>query len=91
MENVSFDVQDMHCGGCVRHVTEALRRLDGVEVRQVAVGAADVSFDPAKTTARAIALALADAGYPAALAGARACHVERGQAGGCCPGTAGRL
>jgi copper chaperone CopZ len=91
MENAKFNVRNMHCGGCVRHVTQALRRLDGVEVRQVTVGAADVSFDPAKTTPLAIAAALAGAGYPATLAETRACHVEPGQAGGCCAGTAGRL
>jgi copper chaperone CopZ len=49
----------------VRHVTEALRRLDGIEVKDVAVEWADVSFDPAKTSAAAIAAAVTAAGYPA--------------------------
>ena len=81
MQNAKFNVRDMHCGGCVRHVTEGLRRLDGVAVRQVTVGAAEVSFDPAKTTAQAITAALADAGYPAALVAAPACQVESGRRG----------
>lgn len=85
MQNEKFDVQDMHCGSCVRHVTEALRRLDGVEVRQVAVGSADVSFDPGKTSANAIAAALAEAGYPATAAEPGACPTKPGQGrGGCC-------
>jgi copper chaperone CopZ len=41
--------------------------LDGVDVQQVSVGTAQVSFDPVKTTPAAIAEALASAGYPARL------------------------
>jgi copper chaperone CopZ len=83
MNNVSFEIQDMSCGHCVRHVTEALRRLADVEVRRVAVGSADVSFDPAKTTPAAIAEAIGAAGYPAKERAAAADRLaSRAQPGG---------
>jgi len=65
MQNTRFAIEGMSCGACVRGVTAVLQRLDGVEARQVSVGSAEVSFDPAKTTPSAIADALTDAGYPA--------------------------
>jgi copper chaperone CopZ len=93
MKRVAFDVTGMSCGHCVRHVTEALRLLDGVTVGNVAVGSAEVDFDPAKTSAKAIADALGAAGYPArerggGLADRLACHpAEPGNGGGgCCCG-----
>jgi copper chaperone len=90
VKNVSFEIQGMSCGHCVKHVTEALRRLDGVTVAQVVVGSADVAFDPAKTTPAAIAQAIGAAGYPAkergTVAARLACRAEPGGSGGCCCG-----
>jgi len=65
MQNLRFAIEGMSCGACVKGVTAVLRRLDGVEVEQVSVGSAEVSFDPAKTSPSAISDALSDAGYPA--------------------------
>ena len=90
MESATFDVSGMRCGGCVRHVEDALRRVPGVAVRQVTVGTADVSFDLAKTTSAAIVAAIGAAGYaarerPAASVADRlACRTELGHRGCCC-------
>lgn len=65
MEKTNFAIEGMSCGACVNAVTNVLKRLDGVQVQQVTVGSADVSFDPSKTSAGAIAEALTDAGFPA--------------------------
>lgn len=65
MPEARFAVAGMSCGACVNGVTAVLKRLDGVEVQQVAVGSAQVSFDPSKTSPAAIADTLTDAGYPA--------------------------
>lgn len=67
MPEVRFAVDGMSCEGCVRGVTAVLKRLDGVDVRQVSLGSAQVSFDATKTSAAVIAEALSDAGYPARL------------------------
>ncbi len=55
----------MHCDGCVTRVTNALSKLEGVEVRKVEVGAADVIFDETKLAARAIAEAVNRIGFTA--------------------------
>jgi copper chaperone CopZ len=65
MRTARFAVEGMSCGACVRGVTAIPKRLDGVEVQQVSVGAAEVSFDPTKTSSSAIAETLTQAGYPA--------------------------
>ena len=92
MKNAVFDVTGMSCGGCVRHVTDALRQVAGVEIRDVSVGSAQVSFDPAETTAQTVADAIRAAGYPARERGAGtaerlACRTDPGHGsagGGCC-------
>ena len=85
MKNVSFNVEGMSCGGCVKHVTEALRRVGGVDVKRVSVGSAEVDYDATKTSPESITAALSAAGYPAKLA---AQATERGDCGGgaCCAG-----
>ena len=58
----------IHCSGCVNTVTNAVRKLPGVQT----VEASDVSkqitveFDPAKVDEAKIRSALAAVGYPAA-------------------------
>jgi copper chaperone CopZ len=92
VKHAIFDVTGMSCGHCVKHVTEALRRLDGVTVGPVAVGTAEVDYDPSKTSAEAVADAIGAAGYPAreragGLADRLACRpAEPGNGGGCCCG-----
>lgn len=63
MEELKIDVGGMSCGHCVKSVTQALQALHGVDVKQVVVGSATVSYDPAKTTPDQLAQAIEDAGY----------------------------
>jgi copper chaperone CopZ len=46
-------------------VTEALGELPGVEVEQVRVGAAQLSYQPDQVSPEQIVLAVEDAGYSA--------------------------
>jgi copper chaperone CopZ len=67
MPEFTLRIDNMHCGGCVRRVSQALASVDGVAVVEVRVGAARLrsSLEPAPVD---LALAaLAKAGYPARL------------------------
>ncbi len=63
-----LDVRGMNCGSCVRHISEALDALDGVE--EVCPSLPDktvlVRHDPARVSAEQLADALTARGYPAA-------------------------
>ena len=66
MEKMMLKIDGMSCGGCVRHVTQALTKLPGVKVEQVQVGSATVLVDPSNGTRQSVLLGLRDAGYEAA-------------------------
>jgi len=61
MREITLNIEGMHCGGCVRRVTQALERTPGTEVVEVRVGAARVKADD---PGPAIA-SIAKAGYTA--------------------------
>jgi len=63
-----FDVKEMTCGNCVKHVTKAVQGAQpGAEVNaDLATG--KVTVTPAPKDPGAIAKAITDAGYPAQLA-----------------------
>lgn len=63
MDRITMTIGGMSCGHCVSAVKGALAGVEGVQVEQVAVGRAVVSFDPASTSAERIAQAVADEGY----------------------------
>jgi copper chaperone CopZ len=65
MTTLTLAVDGMSCNHCVSHVTKALAAVPGVEVTRVAIGSAEVAFDPARTSPAAIAAAVSEAGYPA--------------------------
>lgn len=69
MSETIFSVKDMSCDNCVRHVTEALREIEGVERVSVdlASGRVVVGHAPSARVERMIE-ALDEAGYPAAPA-----------------------
>jgi copper chaperone CopZ len=61
MREITLHIEGMHCGACVRRVTQALERTPGTEVLEVRVGAARFKADdPAPGIA-----AIAKAGYTA--------------------------
>ena len=67
MSEFKLHIDGMHCGSCVRRVSQTLATVDGVQVEEVRVGAAKLSSaaDPAPVEL-AIA-ALAKTGYTAHL------------------------
>ncbi len=68
MTDLHLDIEGMHCANCVRNVQRALEHMDGVTVRRVDIGSADVRFDGSKTSADQVAAAVTEAGYPAKTA-----------------------
>jgi len=66
MREATLKIDGMSCGHCVGSVRKALEGVDGVRVRQVAIGTATLEYDPAVASPERIAAAVSDAGYTAA-------------------------
>ena len=66
MKEVTLRVENMHCGACVRRVTQALGKVDGVRVDEVRIGAARVKT-PDDLPESAIVNAVQQAGYAAVV------------------------
>ena len=66
-DHATLMISGMDCASCVMHVEKAAQNLDGVNSCAVSLasGRATVVFDPARTTAAAVAQAITAAGYPA--------------------------
>jgi copper chaperone len=62
-DRAMLSIEGMHCEGCVRRVTAALRGVEGVEPDSVEVGSAQVSFDPDRASAEEIASAVNRIGF----------------------------
>ncbi len=64
----TFNVKDMTCGMCVKHVTKAVQTVEpGAEVKvDLATGKVEVSPTPKDPSA--LAKAITEAGYPAQVA-----------------------
>jgi copper chaperone len=60
-------IDGMHCGSCVRRVTQALSTTAGVEVQEVRIGAARLNSSLDNPPVDAAIAALAKAGYSARL------------------------
>ena len=67
MAEFRLHIEGMHCGSCVRRVTQALTATAGVEVKEVNVGSAQLSSDQEPAPVDAAIAALARAGYSAHL------------------------
>lgn len=67
MPELTLRIENMHCGSCIRRVSQALASTDDLVVKEVRVGAARISssIDPVPVD-KALA-ALAKAGYHAHL------------------------
>ena len=65
MDNVSFKVEGMTCGGCIASVKRVLEALPGVSNVNVTLdpGRATVDYDPARVTSEALRDAVQNAGY----------------------------
>ncbi len=68
MERLRLAIDGMSCDHCVRAVRGALEGVDGARVARVAIGEAEVEYDPARTSPQALLDAVNDEGYEAARA-----------------------
>jgi copper chaperone len=66
MKEVTLRIENMHCGACVRRVSQALEKVNGVQVGEVRVGAARVQA-PEDVPESALITAVEKAGYPALI------------------------
>jgi copper chaperone len=65
---LKLSIEGMHCGACVRRVTNALQAVPGVEVGSVEVGTATVTFNSNAATPEQIAGAVNSIGFTAQVA-----------------------
>lgn len=64
MAEFTLQIDGMHCGSCVRRVSQALSQTEGLTVKEVRVGAARLESDKQAAVEHAVA-AIAKAGYTA--------------------------
>jgi copper chaperone len=67
---VNVKIDGMHCGGCVRRVHAALAKVDGVDIRNVTVGAAQIAIDEQKAHVEDALEAVSNIGFSARVEGA---------------------
>jgi len=67
MAEFQLKIEGMHCGACVRRVSQALVATDGVVVDEVTVGSARLHSQGEPAPVEAAITALAQAGYTARL------------------------
>jgi len=59
----TLNIEGMSCNHCVSSVNNALASTEGVEVKKVEIGKAEVAYDPAKVTHQDLVTAIEDIGY----------------------------
>jgi copper chaperone CopZ len=69
MKTVDIAIDGMHCGGCVKRATEALKKVPGLTPEKVEIGRARVQLDEAQATPDAAVAALEKLGFDARIAG----------------------
>jgi copper chaperone len=68
LNTMALIIEGMHCGGCVTRVTNALNKLQGVQVEGVEVGSARVRFDANMVSPAVIVDAVNKIGFTARAA-----------------------
>ena len=69
MESIQLQIEGMHCGACVRRVTQALEALPGIRLESVEVGSARLQYDAALIDRERIPATVDGIGFPARIAG----------------------
>lgn len=67
-DTIRIAIGGMHCGACVRRVTMALGKLEGVEVVTVDVGSAELKLTGSGAMVEKVIDAVERIGFKAALA-----------------------
>lgn len=65
MADLALAIDGMSCSHCLNAVNRALATVPGVRIKSVAIGRAQVEFDPASTDPARIIAVIGDAGYRA--------------------------
>ncbi|MHB8817411.1 MAG: heavy-metal-associated domain-containing protein, partial [Steroidobacteraceae bacterium] len=66
MKELTLRIENMHCGACVRRVSQALENVGGVKIDEVRIGGARVHLQDDLPDSTVVA-AIARAGYPAII------------------------
>ncbi|WP_159731070.1 heavy metal translocating P-type ATPase [Methylosinus sp. Ce-a6] len=64
----TFDVQEMSCGKCVKHVTEAVQKAEPQAQVKIDLATGKVEVSPSPEDPEALARIITEAGYPARVA-----------------------
>jgi copper chaperone CopZ len=67
MAEYTLQIDGMHCGSCVRRVSQTLASVEGVTVNEVSLGAARITSELTPTPVDLVIAALDKAGFPAHL------------------------
>lgn len=67
MAEYTLHIDGMHCGSCIRRVTQALASVEGTRVLEVRLGAARISSSKDPAPVDLSIAALAKAGYTVRL------------------------
>jgi copper chaperone CopZ len=60
---ITLRIDGMHCGSCIRRVTQALQRVEGTEVEEVRLGAARVRVQDEAAAEPALLASVTRAGF----------------------------
>ena len=67
MTEFTLHIDGMHCGSCIRRVTQALASIEGTQIEEVRLGAARINSSKDPAPIDLTIAALAKAGYSARL------------------------
>ena len=67
--DLKLKIEGMHCGACVRRVTAALAKVEGVQVKNVEVGSVEVTIGSPSVTPGNLIAAVNAIGFTATAAG----------------------
>ena len=81
MSEINLNVSGMTCGSCVKHVTNALKPLDGVQEVSVDLATGKVKVTRSVDKSDDLIAALIEDGYPAQLEAGGTTQAKKG--GGC--------
>jgi copper chaperone len=65
VKEITLRIDGMHCGACIRRVTQALQGVNGVEVEEVRLGAARVKVADDSAAAPDLLASVARIGFSA--------------------------
>ncbi len=67
MSEFTLRIENMHCGACIGRVSQVLSAIDGIQVKEVRLGAARLQTSETTPPIELAVAALANAGHPAQL------------------------